>query len=97
MAVQENCREHREVAWYGSRLNLAPKYLSEISKNITGRPASHWIESYTAQELVKLLSDRSLTLTQIVDQMHFSSQAMLTRYLKRTLGKTPSQFRKSLK
>ena len=97
MAVQEYCRENREVAWYGAHLGLAPKYLSEISKNITGRPASHWIESYAAQELVKLLSDRSLTLTQIVDQMHFSSQAMLTRYLKRTLGKTPSQFRKSLK
>ena len=96
-AVQENCREHREVAWYGRRLGLAPKYLSEISKNITGRPASGWIESYTAQELVKYLRDRTLTLTQIVDEMHFSSQAMLTRYLKRTVGKTPSQFRKSLK
>ena len=96
-AVQENCREHREVAWYGRRLGLAPKYLSEISKNITGRPASGWIESYTAQELVKYLRDRTLTLTQIVDEMHFSSQAMLTRYLKRTLGKTPSEFRKSLK
>ena len=97
MAVQENCREHREVAWYGSLLNLAPKYLSEISKDITGRPASDWIESYTAQELVKLLNDSSLTLTQIVDEMHFSSQAMLTRYLKRTLGKTPSEYRKGLK
>ena len=97
MAVQENCRAHREVAWYGSRLNLAPKYLSEISKDITGRPASDWIESYTAQELVKLLNDQALTLTQIVDEMHFSSQAMLTRYLKRTLGKTPSEYRKGLK
>ena len=54
-------------------------------------------ESYTAQELVKLLNDSSLTLTQIVDEMHFSSQAMLTRYLKRTLGKTPSEYRKGLK
>ena len=97
MSVQENCREHREVAWYGRHLNLAPKYLSEISKDITGRPASDWIESYTAQELVKLLNDSSLTLTQIVDEMHFSSQAMLTRYLKRTLGKTPSEYRKGLK
>ena len=85
------------MSWYGSRLNLAPKYLSEISKDITGRPASYWIESYTAQELVKLLKDSSLTLTQIVDEMHFSSQAMLTRYLKRTLGKTPSEYRKGLK
>ena len=71
--------------------------LRTFRKNITGRPSSDWIESYTAQELIKLLNDSSLTLTQIVDEMHFSSQAMLTRYLKRTLGKTPSEYRKGPK
>ena len=49
-----------------------------------------WIETYTAHELTKLLSDTRLTLTEIVDRMHLSSQAMLTRYLKRTVGKTSS-------
>ena len=45
------------------KLNLAPKYLSEICKDIS-------------------------------DRMGFSSQAVLTRYLKRTLGMTPSEFRR---
>ena len=31
MAVQEHCREQREVAWYARELGLAPKYLSEIT------------------------------------------------------------------
>ena len=95
MSVQENCREQREVAWYASELGLAPKYLSEISKSITGRPAGDWIDSYTAHELQKLLSDQRVTLTDIVDTMHFSSQPALTRYMKRVMHKTPSEFRQS--
>ena len=51
MSVQANCREQREVAWYARELGLAPKYLSEISKSITGRPAGDWIDNYAAHEL----------------------------------------------
>ena len=96
LMVQENCRELREVAWYARELGLAPKYLSEISKDITGRPAGDWIDSYAAHELQKLLSDQHNTLTDIVDQMHFSSAPALTRYMKRVMHKTPSEFRRTL-
>ncbi len=97
MSVQEHCREQREVAWYARELGLAPKYLSEISKSITSRPAGDWIDSYAAHELRKLLSDQRLTLTDIVDAMHFSSQPALTRYMKRVLNTTPSEFRQNSK
>jgi AraC-like DNA-binding protein len=96
MLVQEHCRDQREVAWYASQLGLAPKYLSEISKSITGDPAGDWIDSYASQELRKLLSDQNLTLTDIVDLMHFSSAPALTRYMKRVMNVTPSQLRRSL-
>lgn len=97
MSVQEHCREQREVAWYARELGLAPKYLSEISKSITGCPAGDWIDSYAAHELRKLLSDQRLTLTDIVDAMHFSSQPALTRYMKRVMNTTPSEFRQNSK
>ncbi len=96
LSVQENCREHREVAWYARELGLAPKYLSEISKSITGLPAGDWIDAYTAHELRKLLSDPRLTLTDIADTLHISSLPALTRYMKRILHTTPSEFRRSL-
>ena len=93
----QDCRKEREVAYYSAQLNITPKYLSEIRHTVTGKPASYWIEYYAAYELTKLLSDTTLTLTDIVDRMHFSSQPMLTRYLKRVTGKTPSQYRKDIK
>ena len=58
------------------------------------KPASEWIQHYAAHELTKLLSDKKLSLTDITDRMGFSSQAVLTRYLKHTLGMTPSEFRR---
>ena len=97
MSVQANCREQREVAWYARELGLAPKYLSEISKSITGRPAGDWIDNYAAHELRKLLSNQRLTLTDIVDAMHFSSQPALTRYMKRVMDTTPSEYRQKPK
>ena len=97
MSVQEHCREQREVAWYARELGIAPKYLSEISKSITGRPAGDWIDSYAAHELQKLLSDQHPTLTDIVDTMHFSSQPALTRYMERVMNTTPSEFRQNSK
>ena len=48
-------------------------------------------------ELQKLLSDQRLTLTDIVDAMHFSSQPALTRYMKRVMHTTPSEFRQNSK
>ncbi|MBQ1647116.1 MAG: hypothetical protein II047_01395 [Bacteroidales bacterium] len=33
---------------------------------------------------------------EIIGSMHFSSQAMLTRYMKRTVGKTPTEYRKQV-
>ena len=95
LMVQEHCREQREVAWYARELGLAPKYLSENSKDITGRPAGDWIDNYAAHELQKLLSDQRNTLTDIVDQMNFSSAPALTRYMKRVMHTTPSEFRRA--
>ena len=96
-AVQQECLEHREVAYYAAQLNLTPKYLYEICMKLTGKSAMYWIENYTGQHIIHLLQDRSLTLTDITDRMHFSSQAMLTRYLKKTFDITPSEYRKGLK
>ena len=36
-----------------------------------------------------------MPLIDIVDAMHFSSQPALTRYMKRVMGTTPSEFRRN--
>ena len=89
----ENCKEQREVSWYAGELCITPKYLSAICQKITGKSALYWIEYYTVHEILLLLNNPSLTLTEVTDMMHFPAPPMLTRYLKRTIGKTPSEYR----
>ncbi len=40
----------------------------------------------------ELVGRVSLTLTEVTDQMRFPASPMLTRYLKCTIGKTPSEY-----
>lgn len=92
--VQQQCQTEREVRAYASQLFIAPKYLTQISQQVSGVPASEWIEWFTALELRRLLDDRNLSLTAIADRLRFSSMSFFTRYCKRVLGKTPSEYRK---
>ena len=91
--AQEHCLTNRDVAFYASELCITPKYLSQVSQSVSNQPASTWIEYYAAFELVRLLNDQSLTLTEIADRMAFSSNSHFTRYCKRVIGMTPTEYR----
>ena len=93
--VQQNCRQSREVAFYADKLCITPKYLSAVCQKMTGKNASYWIEYYAAREILLLVNNPELSLTEISDMMNFPAPPMLTRYLKRVLGKTPSEYRKN--
>jgi len=91
--TQQHARTEREVAFYANLLCITPKYLSQVSRTITGLPASQWIQYYAAFELVSLLNDTTKTLTEVSDLMHFENASHFSRYVKKTLGKSPSEYR----
>ncbi len=91
--VQQNVLAEREVAWYADRLCITPKYLSQVCRTMTGLPASQWIQFYASFELVSLLNDTSKTLSEISDLMNFENISHFSRYVKKMLGKSPSEYR----
>ena len=97
LEARYNCSKHRDVAWYANKIGVTPKYLTEISKDATNRPAGDWIDEYAAIILRKELSAENLSLTELAKEMNFSSLPAFTRYVKRVLGCSPSEFRDSLK
>lgn len=86
-------RHNREVSYYADALCVTPKYLSEISKKVSGYPANYWINRYTSLDIARMLRDKSLTFVQIADMFRFSSPAYFSRYVQRTLGLNPTQYR----
>lgn len=86
-------RSHREISYYANILCVTAKYLSEVSKKVSGLPANYWITRYAALDISRLLRDRSLSFTQISDMFGFSSPAHFNRYVQTNLGAKPSDFR----
>ena len=86
-------RQHREVSYYADRLCVTSKYLSEVSKKVSGYAANYWINRYTILDISRQLRDKSLTFVQISDMFGFSSPAYFSRYVQQYLGVKPSDYR----
>lgn len=85
--------EEREVDFYAGKLFITSKYLTEVCKKNSGKTASEWIQNYTTQRLIILLENKSLSFTEIADILNFSSQSFFSRYVRKVLGVSPSDYR----
>jgi AraC-like DNA-binding protein len=94
--VQENCMREREVQFYSDKLNITPKYLNYICKANTRIAASEWIQRYTKERIILLLKNKNLNISEIADEMDFSSRSFFTRYVKKLLGVTPKEYRERI-
>lgn len=94
--VQEYCMQEREVLFYANQLHITPKHLNYICKQNTGITASEWIQRYAKERIILLLKNKNLNIAEIADRMEFSSRSFFTRYVKKLLGITPSEFRNRL-
>ena len=86
-------RNNREVKYYADNLCVTPKYLSEVSKKVTGFAANYWINRYTILDISRQLRDKSLSFVRISDMFGFSSPAYFSRYVQNYLGVNPSEYR----
>ena len=94
--VQEHCVKEREVQYYASQLSITPKYLNFICRQNSGITASEWIHRYTKERLILMLQNENLNIAEIAYEMDFSSRSFFTRYVKKVLGVTPSEYRNRL-
>lgn len=95
--LQEHCLQQREVQFYGSKLNITPKYLNYLCKIHSGITASGWIQRHTKERILIMLQNKNLNISEIADEMAFSSRSFFTRYVKKLLGTTPGAYRTRLR
>ena len=96
--VVEHYRESREVQFYAERLNMTPKHLTKIIRQVSGGiTPSSWIEQYIvtqAKRLIETLPDHSIK--EIAYRVGFEEPTTFHRYFKRVTGATAKHFRASL-
>lgn len=95
LAVGDNFRTERQVAFYADKLCITPKHLSAVVKEISGQTAGAWIENYVIMEAKLLLKTTDLTIQQIAMDLNFSNQSFFGKYFKHITGMSPSDFRRT--
>ncbi|MFB9080786.1 helix-turn-helix domain-containing protein [Flavobacterium procerum] len=86
----------RSVSYYADMLNVSRKYLSEIVKKNSGRTAGEWINEIIILEAKVLLQNKSLTISEISNLLHFPDQSGFGRFFKNHSGLSPLEYRKNL-
>lgn len=94
--VSENFRQRREVSYYADKMHVTPKHLSSVVKEMSGRTAGEWIDSYTIMESKVLLKSTDLPIQQITSILNFSNQSFFGKFFKRHTGLSPKAYRNSL-
>ena len=93
--VEENFRQERRVSWYGEKLCITPKYLSETVKAVSHRTPNEWIDNYVILEARVLLKNSTMSINQISQHLNFPNQSFLGKYFKEHVGMSPSEYRQS--
>ena len=86
-------KHYREAGYYAEQLNVTAKYLSDTIRRTTGRSVTYLIDQHTIPMITDYLKNSKLSLSQISDEMNFSSLSYFCRYVQKHLGMTPSQYR----
>jgi AraC-like DNA-binding protein len=93
--VEENCTRERRVMWYAQQMNISPKYLSEIIRQVSKRTPNEWVNDFVMAELRRHLRNTTMSISEIADALHFPNQSFLGKYFKEHAGLSPLQFRKA--
>ena len=85
----------REVQYYADKLCITPKYLTIVTRQISGNSAANWITRSVILNAKALLSTTQLTIQQVSNKLNFPNPSFFGQYFLRHTGMTPKEFRRS--
>ncbi|HOX83138.1 MAG TPA: helix-turn-helix transcriptional regulator [Chryseolinea sp.] len=77
-----------------SRLNLSPRYLSDLLKQETGKTAMDLIHIYVISEAKNLLKVQDQNVSEIAYALGFENLPYFSKLFKKEVGVSPNQYRK---
>ncbi|MCL1666725.1 helix-turn-helix domain-containing protein [Elizabethkingia ursingii] len=91
--INEYFFHKKQVQQYAQLLSITPLYLNEVVKEVTGYPASFWIQQKILWEARRLLFYTTMDVKQIAFELGYEDPVYFSRFLKKGIGKTALQFR----
>ena len=91
-AVEHYYNRYADVAFYAEQLNVSPRYLGQVTRQITGRSPKTIIDERITSEIETLITTTNKPLKDVAQDLGFSSQAHLSRFFKKRKGVSPTEF-----
>lgn len=87
----------REVKWYAEKLGVTPKYLTTITRRLSGRCVSEWINEAVLADVRRLMIHTEESMKRIAVAAGFNNPAFFGKYVKQHTGMTPMELRTHLR
>lgn len=87
----------RNVSWYAEQLCITPKYLSTVSKQVSGKTAFDWINEYILVDIRFWLKNTNKSIKEIADLLEFPNISFFGKYCRTHFGVSPTEYRKQLR
>ena len=95
--IQDNICQAVTVADIASYCYLSAKQLTRIFEEATGMAVAAYVRRQRCLHIEKLLSDTSLSLREISEQMNFGSECYFHAFFKKYAGMTPGAYRRAVR
>ncbi len=96
LLVEKLFIEHRNVKEYADKLNISPKYLSEVVQASFGRPPLQIIHDMLLLESKVQLRSTNKSVSEIAYALKFDDPSHFTHFIKKRTGLTPLKLRQTL-
>lgn len=87
-------KQERNVSFYARQMNITPKYLSSVVKEVSGKTAARWIDESVILEAKTLLKYSGMSIQEIAYHLNFSTQSFFGKYFRQHTGISPSRFKR---
>ncbi len=92
--IDQHYKDIRSVKEYADMLFMTPQNLNRICKKTTGKSASDLINEKLLIEIKRHLIFTAKSIEEIAYMHNFYDNSYFTKYFKKAVGKTPTEFRK---
>ena len=91
--IEENYRRERGVEFYADKLCLSSKYLSTLSKSVSGYTVQELVFKAIVREAISLLKNTQKTVLEISEELNFPNASYFGTFFRKQTGMSPMQMR----
>jgi AraC family transcriptional regulator, transcriptional activator of pobA len=95
--IKQQFKTLKSPSSYAKILNISPSYLTEVVKEITGKPTGYWIQQEIIIEAKRLLYYTDMTVKEIANELGYQDYAYFSRIFSKIVKQSAVDFKKRVK